>query len=101
MRNAGRITSATLAARHGHIVFVGSSSDANAALELAPDATILDATGCAGGPGFVDAHTHIVYAADRRDELRRRLEGATYQEIARQGGGILATVRAARRAAVE
>ena len=101
MRDAGRITNATLAARHGHIVFVGPSSDANAAVELAPDATVLDATGCAVVPGFVDGHTHIVYAGDRRDELRRRLEGATYQEISRQGGGILATVRATRSANVE
>ena len=45
-----------------------------------PDATVLDATGCAVVPGFVDAHTHVVYAGDRRDELRQRLAGATYQE---------------------
>lgn len=51
-------------------------------------------------PGFVDAHTHAVYAGDRREELRRRLAGATYEQIAAEGGGILATV-AATRAATE
>jgi imidazolonepropionase len=49
-------------------------------------------------PGFVDAHTHVVFAGDRRDELRRRLAGATYAEIAAAGGGILSTVRATRAA---
>lgn len=101
MRDAGRIVDATIAASKGRIVFVGSHADADSALELAPGATVLEATGCAVVPGFVDAHTHIVYAGDRRDELRRRLEGATYQEIAQQGGGILSTVRATRTATVE
>ena len=101
MRDAGRIVDVTIAASKGRIVFVGSHADADSALELAPGATVLEATGCAVVPGFVDAHTHIVYAGDRRDELRRRLEGATYREIAQQGGGILSTVRATRTATVE
>jgi imidazolonepropionase len=49
-------------------------------------------------PGFVDGHTHVVFAGDRREELRRRLAGATYAEIAAAGGGILSTVRATRAA---
>ncbi len=49
-------------------------------------------------PGFVDPHTHVVYAGDRGEELRRRLAGATYAEIAAEGGGILHTVRATRAA---
>ena len=52
-------------------------------------------------PGFVDAHTHVVFAGDRREELRRRLAGATYAEIAAAGGGILSTVRATRAASAE
>ena len=47
-------------------------------------------------PGFVDAHTHLVYAGDRRNELRQRLAGVTYASIAAEGGGILQTVRATR-----
>ena len=49
-------------------------------------------------PGFVDGHTHALYAGDRRDELRRRLAGATYADIAAQGGGIVSTVAATRAA---
>ena len=47
-------------------------------------------------PGFVDAHTHAIFAGDRREELRCRLAGATYAEIAAAGGGIVSTVRATR-----
>jgi imidazolonepropionase len=59
---------------------------------------IIDADGCAVLPGFVDPHTHAVFAGDRRDELQRRLAGATYAEIAAAGGGIVSTVRATREA---
>ena len=51
-----------------------------------------------GVPGFVDPHTHLVFAGDRRDELRRRLAGATYADIAASGGGIVKTVAATRAA---
>ncbi len=49
-------------------------------------------------PGLIDCHTHLVYAGDRSSEFERRLAGATYEEIARAGGGILSTVRATRSA---
>jgi imidazolonepropionase len=52
-------------------------------------------------PGFVDPHTHVVFAGDRRDELRRRLAGATYAQLAAAGGGILSTVRATRAASAD
>jgi imidazolonepropionase len=52
-------------------------------------------------PGFVDAHTHLVFAGNRADEFEQRCSGITYQEIARQGGGILSTVRRTRAAAEE
>ena len=56
----------------------------------------IDARGCTVVPGFVDPHTHLVFAGDRRDELQRRLAGATYAEIAAAGGGIVKTVGAPR-----
>ena len=49
-------------------------------------------------PGLVDAHTHLVYAGDRAHEFEMRLEGASYEDVARAGGGILSTVRATRAA---
>jgi imidazolonepropionase len=80
------------------ILFVGPSSDLEAAVPLAPEARVVDAPGLSLVPGFVDAHTHAVFAGHRLDELRRRLAGATYGEIAASGGGILSTVRATRSA---
>ena len=62
---------------------------------------MLDATGGAVVPGFVDPHTHVVFAGDRRDELRRRLAGASYADIAAGGGGIVSSVRATRAASDE
>jgi imidazolonepropionase len=61
----------------------------------------IDGSRLSAVPGFVDAHTHAMFAGDRRDELRRRLAGATYAEIAAQGGGIVSTVRATRAASEE
>jgi imidazolonepropionase len=52
-------------------------------------------------PGFVDCHTHLLYAGDRMKEHALRLSGASYEEIARSGGGILSTVRAVRAATIE
>ena len=101
MREAGRITDAAVAAHEGRIVFVGPTSECDWLISPAPSATVIDATGCAVVPGFVDAHTHVVYAGDRRQELARRLAGATYAEIAAEGGGILSTVQATRAATVD
>src|SRR5262245_28734616 len=101
MGDAGRLENATLAALDGRIVFVGGASTAERRLQLTPDATVIDASGCGVVPGFVDAHTHVVYLGDRRHELRRRLAGATYAQIAAEGGGILSTVAATRAANVE
>lgn len=90
-----------VAASRGQIVFVGPESDLAASVELAHGAVILDASGGTVLPGFVDPHTHVVFGGDRREELRRRLAGATYTEIAAEGGGILSTVRATRAASEE
>ena len=60
-----------------------------------------DASGRAVVPGFVDPHTHAVFAGDRSDEFEAKLRGASYQEILAEGGGILRTVRATRAASEE
>jgi imidazolonepropionase len=96
--DARAIPGAAIAAREGRIVFIGFESLLPHEVTLAPDATIVDACGGAVVPGFVDPHTHVVFAGDRRPELRRRLAGVSYEEIAAGGGGILGTVLATRSA---
>lgn len=95
-RDAGVIPRAAVAANNGAIVFAGPESEWRQNGTLTPDAQVVDARDGAVVPGFVDPHTHVVFAGDRRDELRRRLAGATYAHIAAQGGGIVSTVRATR-----
>lgn len=82
----------------GRIVFAGTAADCDREVNLAPNAQVIDAQGCTVVPGFVDPHTHLVFGGDRREELRRRLGGATYKEIAADGGGIVKTVAATRAA---
>lgn len=97
-REISPICNASVAGFEGKIVFVGSAADAKASVTLAPHAQVVDAEGCTVVPGFVDPHTHLIFGGDRRDELRRRLGGATYAEIAASGGGIVKTVEATRAA---
>src|SRR3990172_5701207 len=65
------------------------------------DTEVLDAGGRVALPGFVDAHTHHVFAGTRTNEFEERAGGATYQEIASRGGGIQTTVRATREASID
>ena len=67
----------------------------------APGAEVVDCGGRLVTPGLVDCHSHAVYAGSRAGEFEARLNGASYEEIARAGGGILSTVRAVREASVE
>jgi len=94
------ITDGALAAAGGRIVFAGRTADLERAGPLPADARVVDARDWSILPGFVDPHTHAVFAGDRRAELRRRLAGDTYASIAESGGGIVSTV-AATRAATE
>nr|MBA2305545.1 imidazolonepropionase [Acidobacteriota bacterium] len=95
-KNVSSVRDGALASFEGRLTFVGSTRELDRTVSPVPGATILDATEYAVVPGFVDAHTHAVFAGDRREELRRRLGGATYAEIAAGGGGIVATVAATR-----
>ena len=92
------IDRATVAARDGLIVFVGPAAEAARLVSPTPGAVVIDGRGRTVVPGFVDPHTHLVFAGDRRQELQRRLAGATYAEIAAEGGGIVKTVAATRTA---
>lgn len=98
LREIGLVESAAVASANGRIVYVGPDSGLDAAVALEPNAVALDAEGAAVLPGFVDPHTHLAYAGDRDDEIRQRLAGASYQEIAEAGGGIVRSVGATRAA---
>jgi imidazolonepropionase len=80
------------------IVAVGSTAELRAAY---PFEATLDASGCVVLPGFVDPHTHIVWAGDRADEFEMKMAGAKYLEILAAGGGIISTVRKTRLASLE
>src|SRR3569623_1073348 len=91
----GIIENAVIAARAGRIVYAGAQSGFPA------DADAAEVSDCAGRwitPGLVDCHTHLVYGGNRAHEFELRLQGASYEEIARAGGGIVSTVAATRTA---
>jgi imidazolonepropionase len=96
-RDIAIVHDGTIVWHGGRIVYAGPDAGLPAGRPAASD-DVIDGRQWSAVPGFVDAHTHAVYAGDRRDELRRRLAGATYAEIAAQGGGILSTVAATRAA---
>jgi imidazolonepropionase len=101
LRDIGLREDAAVAVAGGRIAWVGDDRSVDAVVRLAPGGRVLDAGGSAVVPGFVDAHTHLAFAGDRDDEIRRRLAGATYEEIAAAGGGIVRSVEATRSAPVE
>jgi imidazolonepropionase len=80
----------------GRIAAVGRYEELKS--KIPAGATIIDAERCCVTPGFVDAHTHLVFAGNRAAEFEQRIAGATYQEIAAAGGGILKTVALTRAA---
>src|SRR5258706_11130433 len=82
----GVIRDGAMLVRDGRIGWVGPRR------ELDPKVEVIDAGGRVVMPGFVDAHTHPVFAGNRADEFEKRSEGATYQEIAAAGGGLRFTV---------
>jgi len=96
LRELGIIPNAALLIEDGRIAAAGPYHEIKS--KIPPDATIVDAEGRCVTPGFVDAHTHMVFAGNRAAEFEQRIAGATYQQIAAAGGGILSTVKATRAA---
>src|SRR5271169_3339182 len=90
----GVIEAGAIAAREGRIAFAGPQDALPSAWRNG--ARAFDCDGRWITPALIDCHTHLVYGGDRAHEFELRLAGATYEEIARQGGGILSTVRATR-----
>ena len=93
----GVIEDGALGWHDGMIVFAGHRTDLPAPpASLADD--LVDAQGEWITPGLIDCHTHVVFGGDRAGEFEQRLQGASYEDIARSGGGIVSTVRATRAA---
>ena len=90
----GVIERGALAIRAGRIVFAGEESELPNALRHAKETMRCEGRWIT--PGLIDCHTHLVYAGDRASEFEQRLCGATYEEIARAGGGIASSVKALR-----
>lgn len=98
MRDLGLMHDATLAVAGGRFVFVGPKRRARSEVRLRTGGMHWDADGGVVVPGFVDAHTHLLFAGDRSAEVELKIEGSTYRDIAQRGGGLFSTVRATRRA---
>src|ERR1039458_1324486 len=96
MRSLAIIADGALRIRGGRIAAVGPCAEIERS--LSEDTEIVDAGGRIVLPGFIDAHTHPVFAGSRAAEFERRVEGATYAAIAASGGGIGTTVRQTREA---
>lgn len=92
----GIVEDGMIAAKDGRIAFAGARADG-------PDdaAEVIDCEGRWITPGLIDCHTHLLHAGNRAREFELRLEGASYEQIAREGGGILSTMRAVREATEE
>nr|WP_269931772.1 imidazolonepropionase [Aminobacter sp. HY435] len=92
----GRVERGAIAVRDGRIAFAGPEADMPA--DLVVGAETVDCAGRWITPGLIDCHTHLVHAGNRANEFEMRLAGATYEEVARAGGGIISSVKALRAA---
>ena len=95
MPGLGLVERAAIVAKDGRIVYAGPEAD----MPAAPDgAEVVDCEGRWITPGLIDCHTHLVHAGDRANEFEMRLAGASYEEVAKAGGGIVSSVKALRAA---
>ena len=101
MRELSIIADGAMLITGERITHVGSREEIDRQLEARSDCELIDAGGRVVMPGFVDAHTHPVFAGTRAGEFEERALGITYQEIAARGGGIQSTVRATRQATLD
>jgi imidazolonepropionase len=99
MGELGLVSNGAVAIKGDRILLVGDTAEILAQAD--EDTKLLDASGKVVLPGFVDPHTHLVFAGDRAAEFEKRLQGASYMEIMAAGGGIMNTVRATRQASLE
>ena len=99
MRELSIVEDGAILVRDGFIDRVGKRAEVESLID--PSTEVMDAGGRVLLPGFVDAHTHPVFAGTRVDEFEERSQGATYQEIAERGGGIQSTVNRTRAASVD
>jgi imidazolonepropionase len=95
------VTPGSIAVAAGRIVWVGPSREISGPVDLSRNPRRIEACGKTVLPGFIDSHTHLLFAGTREKEFELRLQGATYREIAAGGGGINSTVRMTRQAGKE
>lgn len=100
-QDLGVLEDAFLGSNQGVVVALGPQSFMEEQIDIMPGAKVIDAKGKVVAPGFVDAHTHLVFGGWRYEEYALRCKGASYLEIAEKGGGIMSTVRATREASRE
>ena len=98
MQNVDLVENGAVAVSNGKIAAVGKSDEILREFE---GETTIDASGKVVSPGFVECHTHIVFAGNRLNEFELKIKGADYLEILRSGGGIISTVRKTREASIE
>lgn len=86
----------SIASKEGKIVWIGDATTLNENVNIEADAKFYNGEGLLATPGFVDSHTHLLYAGNRADEFEMRVQGKTYLEIMAANGGILCTTNAVR-----
>ncbi len=97
LKDIGIVEGGTVVMKDGLILDVGPKREVMSSLDPR-DATLIDASGKVVMPGLVDPHTHLIFAGSRERELRWKIEGASYIDIAERGGGIISTMNATRNA---